>query len=197
MKRKILLLSLLFLLAFSVQASDLKFSPHSDYYPNLSLKKKARTFKFDPENVTFGGNFGALFGNLTYVDISPFVGYRLTEEWMVAVGVSYIYYRQRYSNSQVYQTHLYGGRLFTQYDILPNVFLHGELEALNFDHYDFLSGANSRSWFVTPLLGGGFIQPLGDRSSIRVTALFAFNTTNPKSPYYNSSPVLFRVGFFF
>ncbi|MHB1278124.1 MAG: hypothetical protein ACYC1Q_06980 [Bacteroidia bacterium] len=193
MKRKILLLSILVLLAISGQATDHHFA----YNPDLTLKKQKSTFKFDPEKVTYGGNFGALFGSLTFVDISPFVGYRFTEEWLVAVGASYIFYRQRYSPTQAYQTHLYGGRLFTQYAILNNVFLHGELEALNFDHYDFLSGTNSRSWFVTPLLGGGFIQPIGNRSSIRVVALFAFNTTNPESPYYGSSPVLFRVGFYF
>lgn len=192
MKRKILLLSLLVLLAFSAQASD----PKSSYHPNLTLKKQASSFKFDPDKVTFGGNFGALFGSLTFVDISPFVGYRFTDEWMVGVGATYIFYRQRYTPTQVYQTHLYGGRLFTQYDVLPFLFLHGELEALNFDYYDFLSGSNKRSWYVTPLLGGGYIQSLGGSASLRITALYAFNSTNPKSPYYGN-PLIFRVGIFF
>lgn len=191
MKRKILLFSLLLFLAFAGQASDLA----SSYHPDLSLKKKASTFTFDKDRVTYGGNFGAVFGSLTYVDISPFIGYRFTDEWLVGIGVSYIYYRQRYTPTQTYQTHLYGARLFTQYAVLPNVFLHGELEAMNFDYYDFLSGTNSRSWYITPLLGAGYIQPLGGRSSIRVTALYAFNANNPKSPYYGN-PFIFRVGIF-
>jgi hypothetical protein len=191
MKRKILLLSTLLLMAFSAHA----FDPASNYHPNLGLKKQGSTFKFDPDRITYGGNFGAAFGSLTYVDISPFIGYRFTDQWMVGFGVSYIYYRQRYSPTQVYQTHLYGGRLFSQYFILPSVFLHGELEALNFDYYDFLSGTNSRAWFITPLVGGGYSQSLGGRSSVRITALYAFGTDNPKSPYYGN-PFIFRVGFF-
>lgn len=191
MKRKILLLSFVLFLSSFAKASD----PLFEFHPKLTLKKQAGTSKFDPKKVTYGGNFGALFGSLTYVDISPFVGYKFTKELMVGVGVSYIYYRQRYSPSQVYQTHLYGGRLFTQYAVFPNIFLHGELEALNFDYYDFLSGTNSRAWFVTPLLGGGYIQPIGKRSSLRVTALYAFNTDNPKSPYYGN-PLIFRIGIF-
>lgn len=191
MKRKFLLLTLLLLTAIAAHSFDYT----SRYHPNLSLKKTERTLKFDPERITYGGNFGATFGTLTYVDISPFIGYRMTDEWMAGVGVSYIYYRQRYSPSLVYETHLYGGRLFTQYLILPNVFLHGELEAMNFDYYDYLSGTNSRSWYLTPLLGAGYSQPLGGRSSIRITALYAFNSNNPKSPYYGN-PLIFRIGIF-
>src|SRR5687767_2201721 len=108
MKRKFLLLTLLLLTAMAAHSYDYT----SRYHPNLGLKKTQSQFKLDPSRITYGGNFGATFGTLTYVDVSPFIGYRMTDQWMAGIGVSYIYYRQRYTPSQVYETHLYGGRLF-------------------------------------------------------------------------------------
>lgn len=195
MKNHLFLLILLSFFAVSSYSFDYKDS----YQLNLQPKVAKKTKGFDPSRITFGGNFGASFGSVTYVDISPLVGYRITDRWIAGVGISYIYYRQKYTFSsgatQLYQTSLYGGRLFTQFNILPNVFLHGELEALNFDYYDFLTATNGRAWYTTPMIGAGYSQPIGARSSFRVMALYAFGTDNPKSPYYQN-PLIFRVGFF-
>lgn len=191
MKSKFLLFLSLSLVSFSSYSFDYK----THFLPNLEAKETLAPKKFDPEKLTYGGNFGATFGTLTYVDISPFIGYRLTDDWLAGVGVSYIYYRQRISSNYTYQTHLYGGRLFSQYSILDNVFVHGELEALNFEYYDFLSGRDGRAWYVTPLIGGGYSQPIGANASLRIMALYALNSQNPKSPYYGN-PLVFRIGIF-
>lgn len=178
---------ILFLLSSMVASSFSGIIPTGTYFPQ-------KTQKFDPDNVTWGGNFGANFGTSTYIDISPLVGYYLTPQWVAGIGGSYIYYRQRFSPTAFYQTHLYGARAFTQYSFLPNVFAHGEMELMNFDHYDFLSGVNTRVWFPTPFLGLGYSIPMGGRATFRTMALFAFNSTDPMSPYFNN-PLVFRVGF--
>ena len=178
---------ILFLLfSFSSRSTSSPF-PSGNANP---LKAK----KFDPQNITYGGNFGANFGTLTYIDLSPLVGYYLTPEWVAGVGGSYIYYRQRFSPTAIYQTHLYGVRAFTQYSFLPQVFVHGEMELMNFDHYDNFTQVNTRVWHPTPFLGLGYSVPLGSRASFRTMALFAFNSTDPMSPYFNN-PLVFRVGF--
>lgn len=198
MKRILLILIPALLFSVSVQAK-LKLPSSELKLPSSELKQPSlfpnRSAKFDPSKLTYGGNFGATFGSLTYIDISPLVGYRITDRFISGIGLSYIYYRQKYSPTVIYQTHLYGGRLFSQYSILPNVFLHGELEALNFDYYDFLTGENTRAWSISPLAGAGYSSPIGNRGSFRIMALYAFSHTNPKSFYYGQ-PLIFRVGVF-
>lgn len=191
MKRTLLILYSTLLFSASIHA-ELK-SPFYELGQSALFPKPSA--KFDPARLTYGGNFGATFGTVTYVDISPLIGYHITDELISGVGLTYIYYRQRFSPTFVYQTNLYGGRIFSQYSILPNVFLHGEIEALNFDYYDFLAGENTRAWSVSPLAGVGYSQPLGNRGSIRIMALYAFSSNNPKSFYYGQ-PIIFRVGIF-
>ena len=36
---------------------------------------------FDPQRLFFGGNFGLTFGNFTFINVSPVVGYRLTDKF--------------------------------------------------------------------------------------------------------------------
>ncbi len=195
MKRNLLILFSALLLSISSQAKlngPFYELGHSALFPK-------RSAKFDPDRLTYGGNFGATFGSITYVDISPLVGYRLTDRLISGVGLTYIYYRQKYTFSnnttQVYQTSLYGGRVFSQFSVLPNIFVHGELEALNFDYYDFLAGENTRAWSVSPLAGAGYSSPIGNRGSFRIMALYAFSHNDPKSFYYQQ-PLIFRVGVF-
>jgi len=195
MKRTLFLLFSFGIFSFAAQAVN-----HDPLYETIRAKIfPSKQAKFDPSRLTFGGNFGATFGSVTYVDISPLVGYRITDKFTAGIGLTYIYYRQKYTfsngNTSIYQTNLYGGRLFSQYAIFPNIFIHGELEALNFDYYDFLTGDNTRAWFVSPIVGAGITQPIGQRGSFRIMALYALNSNNPKSPYYRN-PFIFRVGFF-
>ncbi len=194
--KRILLSLIIPALLISVSVAENGSPFYSPKKTNLFPKKSA---KFDPSRLTYGGNFGATFGSVTYVDISPLIGYRVTDRLISGVGVTYIYYRQRFQtvsgNTFTYQTNLYGGRIFSQYSIFPNIFVHGEIEALNFDYYDFLSGENTRAWFTTPIVGAGLTQPMAGTGSFRIMALYAFNTDNPKSPYYQQ-PLIFRVGFF-
>lgn len=188
------------LLFLSLLLGILSYQPLSAFDLKPALPKKPRFSKslapkkFEVDRLVYGGTFGATFGTTTYVDVSPLIGYRITDDLVAGIGVTYMYFRQRY-NTQVYQTSLYGGRVFANYAILENVFLHGEYEVLNYDYYDFLSQENSRAWFGTPLLGGGYRQPISDRAAFMIFALYALNSDNPRSPYYQN-PLVIRVGLF-
>src|SRR5262245_12495917 len=80
------------------------------------------------DRLYFGGNFGLQFGDQTLVDLSPLVGYRLTEKLSVGVGATYIYYHfeDPYHYYPSYSTHIYGGSIFTRYYFLENIF--GQVE---------------------------------------------------------------------
>lgn len=145
----------------------------------------------DPEKTPFserlftGGDLALNFGTVTLVNVSPILGYWVTEE-KYAVGVGAVY---QYYNNHLYQftTSVYGGNVFNRYYFGENFFLHGEYELLNVEAFD---GFHDRVWVPGLLGGGGYHQPLGDRSAFTVMVLYNFTKSN-YTPYRN--PVI-RAG---
>ena len=45
------------------------------------------------DRLFFGGGFGLTVGSVTHVDISPMVGYRITDRFSAGIGLSYQYYK--------------------------------------------------------------------------------------------------------
>lgn len=140
--------------------------------------------------VFVGGNLGAQFGNITFVDISPIVGYRFTEKISAGFGITYRYYSVRSFN---YETHIYGGRLFARYQPLNFLFLHAEYEMLNWNcpRMEPTGFTTERLWSPGLMAGGGFSQPLVGGSSIFIMGLYNF-LHNDCSPYAN--PFILRIG---
>lgn len=137
-------------------------------------------------NRTFtGGGFGLSFGNITVINLSPQLGYRVTEKFSVGVGATYIYYNNSYYR---FSTNMYGGRVFARYLVWKGLFVHAEDEMLNLQAYDQF---NSRVWVNSAMLGAGYQQSLGGNSSIYIMGLFNF-TQSKYSPY--SNPII-RFGF--
>jgi len=50
------------------------------------------------DKLTFGGNFGATFGTVTYVNLSPQVGYKVTERFIPGISATYIYYKDPFGD---------------------------------------------------------------------------------------------------
>ena len=46
---------------------------------------------FDPQRLFFGGNFGLTFGDFTFINVSPQVGYRVTEKFSLGTQINFIY----------------------------------------------------------------------------------------------------------
>lgn len=147
------------------------------------------------ERVYFGGNFGLQFGNQTVVDVNPLIGYRLTEKLSVGVTVTYIYYRFKdpYNIYPSYSTNIFGGSVFTRYFFLENIFAHAEGEVLNLEVPDYVRQRYVRENIFGFYVGGGYRQPMGERSSLNILLLYNLNE-NRNSPYQN--PII-RIGFGF
>lgn len=134
-----------------------------------------------------GGNFGLSFGTVTAIDISPIIGYKITDKFSAGVGAIYMYYSDtRYK----YSTNVYGGRVFSRYLIIENLFAHLEYELINRDALDF----NDRPIRVNVpglLVGGGYTQRIAGNSYFNIMALWNLNE-NQYSLYPN--PII-RMGF--
>jgi hypothetical protein len=146
------------------------------------------------DRVYFGGNFGLNFGtNFTVVELSPLMGYKLTEQLSVGLGGTYIYFKEKIPQYNfTYETSIYGGNIFARYFIFENVFLHAETGALNLDvPQPFYPYTLHREWVQTMPVGGGYRSMIGDNSSFMIMILYDL-IEDPNSPYQNP---IFRVGF--
>ena len=145
--------------------------------PNKSKEEKPLNRFF------YGGNFGFSI-NPTDLQLSPIVGYNLTKRFQLAVGPDYEYYYYR-DIYEKYSFNIFGGRVFGRYFIFKNIFAHVEDEILSVNDKILGSTDNSRQWLNSFLVGGGYRQMIGDRSSFNITILWDFGnakysiTSNP------------------
>jgi hypothetical protein len=156
------------------------------------------------DRLYFGGNLGGTFGQFTYVDISPIIGYRLTPKFSVGIGGTYQYQRQNdRSGNFLWKQNIYGGRLFSRYIIaenflnVGNLFAHAEYESLlaKFSYTNISGIAENTQAYPSFFIGGGLVFPIGNRGGFTISALY-----NPFYDQYNSiygSPLQVRVGGFF
>lgn len=170
---------------------------------SLFVKRNKEEFREKPawtEKITFGGNFGLQFGQVTQINISPLIGYRITDKFVAGGGPSFIYtsykiYGRKFENT------ILGGRTFAQHVIFDNLSARGEFEYLSIEYPTLnTSGTdiiNKREWVANPLLGLSYSLPLGRRSSFNITALYNLNYTNElnRRYLYGASPFVIRAGF--
>ncbi|MDT8400922.1 MAG: hypothetical protein RQ743_04440 [Bacteroidales bacterium] len=138
------------------------------------------------ERLFFGGSFGLQFGTITNIELSPVVGFWLLPRLAVAAGPNWQYYKD-----PVGKTSIYGGRSYLRFmfvqdfnRIIPlginfGLFTHAEYEALSLD-YDFWTGystGGSRIWQHNALVGLGFSQPIGMKSSFNISFLWVITET--------------------
>jgi hypothetical protein len=144
------------------------------------------------DNFFIGGDFGAQFGNQTYVEVAPRFGYHLTDLFSAGITTKYIYYSYKDAYSpEKYQTSLYGGGLFTRYNVTEELFAHAEYEALSVEIPAIY--LDKRRIVSSLFLGGGYRQFIGENSSINLMMLF--NVIHEQFSLYQN-PVI-RVGFDF
>ncbi len=94
-----------------------------------------------------GGDLGFSFGNITFVNINPIVGYRIDKKWSAGISAKYIYYRERFPEyNWEYSNSMYGGSVFTRYLIGNSFLAHAEFEAVNAEVREFLSTTLTRKW---------------------------------------------------
>jgi hypothetical protein len=171
-----------FLFAFFAIVPFLAFSQDD-------IPVKERSFR---ERIFFGGNFGLQFGTITFVDVSPMIGYRFTEKFSAGPGISYMFYRERFSGFTPFETSIYGGRIFTRYEIYRGIFFHGEYEVLNREVFDsWLFPERFRTNVTSILLGGGIRQHMGGRTFLNLLVLWNIN----ESAYSMYNNPIIRMGF--
>jgi hypothetical protein len=172
-------------------------TPDSYVQPQEKEAKKAKKFDNDfAKKMRYGGSFGAFFGQTTYIELSPKVGYEVNDKLVAGLGLNYIYFSIR-DYGQKFVTHIYGPTVFAQYAIYSGLFAYGEYNAYNVATYNPLPPYTpERLWIGSAPVGIGYYSG-GQMGGVYLAALYDL-INNPASPYYNGSlPILLRVGFLF
>ncbi len=148
------------------------------------------------------------FGTRTYIEVSPLLGYHITDRLSVGLGPHYIYQSQKatpiYPLS--FQTHVYGLKGFARFALITNaeqflpiklfneLFAQMEYEGLSLEKAYYYAPSypdNGRFIYQGFLVGAGISQRVGIFNSISFMVLWNLNESS-RSPF--SNPV-FRVGF--
>jgi hypothetical protein len=151
------------------------------------------------ERLFYGGNLGLQFGTITDIQVSPVIGYWVLPRVAVALGPTYTYYKDNYS-----ETAIYGAKGYVEFAVIQDlssviplgghtgIFLHLEDELLSLNSYFWKwqnsytpqSSYNSERFFLnTVLVGGGISQHLGRRSTLNFMVLWPLD--NPYNIYNN------------
>lgn len=145
MKLKSLILTFfLFLGVLSFSQYDPDYSDDQEYDINeLSFKDRLFT----------GGNFWASFGQISSVEISPILGYRITKDFSAGVGLKYNWFRQNLTPA--FTTSMFGGSTFARYTFFNRIVTQAEFEVLNLEVFNSFT-SSERKWVPIGLVGGGY-----------------------------------------
>lgn len=154
----------------------------------------------------FGGDFYGQFGTYSNLKVAPMVAYRITHRLMAGSGFTYIYLSDK-SVNQHYQSHIYGGSVFTRFTLIESfeeliginfagqVFAHSEYEGMSLErrYFDVRNQfpSSGRFWQSSIWLGGGLSFPLGQSSGMYFSVLW--NVLQNENSLY-ASPLI-RLGF--
>ena len=158
----------------------------------------AQTGSEPPESNSFkdrifiGGGLGLQFGTITNIEVSPLIGYRLTDNFSAGLGASYIYFKRKFDNYDDFETSIYGYRLFARRNIGQQFFAQVEYENLSLEFFDPFDGSTGRQWIPGFFIGGGIFQPIGNRAGLNLSAMYNLMHDDVRSPY--NSPLVLRIG---
>lgn len=134
----------------------------------------------------FGGSFGLQVGQVTYINVAPIVGYKVTDRYRVGVGLNYIF-----TNFFGQKNNLIGGRLFQQFFVWKGVFAHAEYEFMDYPNGYNNFGQPTRGISNSFNLGAGYQQNFGRRAFSNIMILY--NVIHDKNNTIYNTPLSFRV----
>ena len=187
-----LISTLMFLLVFSKGQAQV-MNPYGPAPKNYDEEEEKPAKKFDPNRLVFGGNLAVSFGDFTFVNISPQVGYQFSNMLTAGAGINYINtgvtYRDVAGNKLFKESFSYAGmNIFGR--LFPTNFLFlmaqpelnyswGRIKSFTGQPEVKLEGA----WVPSFLVGGGLMMGgQGGRGGLMLSIQYDL-AQDPRSPY--------------
>lgn len=154
--------------------------------PIKDSKKTKKEFHW-PEKMRVGGNF-AFFtsSNATFIDISPLVGYSVSDYLLVGAGLVYNYFSQN-NYGYRYNFDVYGFRTLARVYFMQSLFFQTGWDMLNRSIYTITNNQlqKDRIWIQNFWLGGGVRYMIGTNAYMFTSVLFNLNYNPNYSLYPN------------
>ena len=160
---------------------------------------------FDKSKLFVGGNFGLSFGDYTFINISPQLGYRFNTYLAAGAGLNFQYssikYRDTYGNSAYRAAYgVTGLNVFGRVYPIQYLLLQVQPEMnYTWGKYKYFNGQPDEKvdgkFVPSLLLGGGAVIPTGPGALVLMVQFDVLN--NPRSPY-GTRPIYnfgYNVGF--
>jgi hypothetical protein len=151
------------------------------------------------DRLYYGGNLSFnVFNSFLFMDYSPIVGYKITDNLSAGLGGKFMFLRDLRNR---FNWTIYGGSVFSRYKLFPTLFAHAEYELLSAYNLNYLSpNYGQRAPASMFFVGGGYANGGG---GVGVVIMLLYDVINhPNSPYQNSylfgfggPPVILRIGF--
>ncbi len=160
---------------------------------------------FDPQRLFFGGNFALTFGDFTFINVSPVVGYRITEKFSAGTQINFIYQSskiQYYANAYTKSEYAYVGMgVFGRFNPVKFLLLNVQPE-LNYvwgNYKEVYPGKyheykQEGKFIPSVLLGAGAVIPTGGRGAL--IAMIQYDIVQDDLSPYGKNP-FFSFGFNF
>ncbi len=122
------------------------------------------------ERIVFGGGIGVGYTNGWNINVTPNVGYKITDRFWAGIGVDYYYVSFRLNSNNKDRFSVVGPKTYALYYITPEINLGTEFAHYFYTRNIITNGISQKikeeqdSW----LLGGGYTQRLGGRAGIRL-----------------------------
>lgn len=147
------------------------------------------------DNIFIQPNFGLAFSSQSlYINVSPTVGYKITEGLVAGVGASYIYSKYTVPNTPSFSSNTWGGNVFARYVVYEPFFLITQYEFMSTKWDAFYQDQKYDAF----LAGGGIIQPMGRNGAFILSVMYNFNydsdptKVGENGPYF--SPYVINAG---
>lgn len=157
--------------------------PHSFAFGQRGEKADEKQEQQKPDwkdRLFVGGNMGLQFGDITFINASPVLGYRLSNDRSVAVGGIYQYIRNNRIDAS---SSLYGGRAWFRQVLFQGIFFQTEYQSINHRIRDPVSFGDRRVFTSALFVGGGYRSRIGANSYIALTVLWDVLGQRQPSPF--------------
>ena len=199
MKSRLALLTvILFFLFLNIGYAQTEDDVNNDQQAVQSSKSKEPKYSTPPktkrsfkERIYVGGYLGLQFGTYTSIDISPLVGYRVTPDFNVGIGVLYTYTSFDYGGTigqHGYSS--WGGRLTANYTLFNFLALGIEYQYRTVELYNVYEQSFEDQGVNVLFLGGGIRQKVGGNTYMFLMAYY--DVLQEEYSPYNS--VVLRIG---
>lgn len=149
---------------------------------------------FDKSRLMVGGALGFSFGDYTFVNVSPLIGYRFSQMFAAGININAQYASQRFRDNagetvERNNYSIFGGGIFARFYPFEQFFLHAQPEYNRISmksttYYGERIVTKDNYYAPSLLLGGGYAQPIGGNSAITFMILYDV-LQDRNSPYMN------------